>query len=43
MDEELEPEAPVQNLVYASDGKAFDNSMPGRASLARYEEKLRKG
>jgi MarR family len=27
--------------VYASDGKQFDNSMPGRASLARYEEKLK--
>ena len=31
-----------QNVyVYASDGKQFDNSMPGRASLARYEEKLK--
>jgi len=27
--------------VYASDGKQFDNSMPGRASLARYEQKLK--
>jgi hypothetical protein len=27
--------------VYASDGKQFDNSMPGRASLARYEEKMK--
>jgi hypothetical protein len=27
--------------VYASDGKKFDNSMPGRASLARYEEKMK--
>lgn len=28
-------------FVYASDGKAFDNSMPGRAALERYEEKLK--
>lgn len=27
--------------VYASDGKPFDNSMPGRAAMARYEEKLK--
>jgi hypothetical protein len=27
--------------VYASDGKQFDNSMPGRASMARYEDKLK--
>lgn len=27
--------------IYASDGKQFDNSMPGRASLARYEQKLK--
>lgn len=33
-------ETPVASYVYASDGKAFDNSMPGRKSLERYEEKL---
>jgi hypothetical protein len=27
--------------VYASDGKEFDNSMPGRKALERYEEKLK--
>jgi hypothetical protein len=26
--------------VYASDGKKFDNSIPGRVRLAKYEEKL---
>lgn len=33
----------VESLEYviASDGRKFDNSMPGRAALARYEEKLR--
>ena len=30
----------VVNYVYASDGKKFDNSMPGRNALKRYEEKL---
>lgn len=30
------------SYVYASDGKKFDNSMPGRASLSRYEEKLKR-
>lgn len=29
------------SYVYASDGRAFDNSMPGRAALLRYEEKLK--
>ena len=29
-------------FVYASDGTAFDNSMPGRKDLQVYEEKLRK-
>ena len=28
----------VEKYVYASDGKKFDNSMPGRAMLRRYEE-----
>lgn len=31
----------VDDYVYASDGKKFDNSMPGRAALKRYEEKLK--
>jgi hypothetical protein len=31
----------VEDYVYASDGKKFDNSMPGRAALKRYEEKLK--
>lgn len=36
--------APTANLdtqfIYASDGTRFDNSMPGRKNLARYEERL---
>jgi hypothetical protein len=32
---------PTSEYVYASDGRAFDNSMPGRKSLERYEERLR--
>jgi len=36
----VEPE--MDDAIYASDGTEFDNSMPGRASLERYEEKLRK-
>ena len=33
----------VESLEYiiASDGRKFDNSMPGRAALERYEEKLK--
>ena len=31
----------ADDYVYASDGKKFDNSMPGRAALKRYEEKLK--
>jgi hypothetical protein len=31
----------VEDYVYASDGKKFDNSMPGRAALKRYEDKLK--
>ena len=27
--------------IYASDGRAFDNSIPGRRSLEKYEEKLK--
>lgn len=30
------------SYVYASDGKKFDNSMPGRAALGRYEEKIKR-
>ena len=32
----------VAEFVYASDGRRFDNSMPGRAALDRYEDKLRR-
>lgn len=32
---------PTEDFVYASDGRRFDNSMPGRASMERYEDKLR--
>lgn len=35
-------EPKVDSNIYASDGRRFDNSLPGRASLARYEEKLKK-
>jgi len=33
----------VESLEYiiASDGRKFDNSMPGRAALERYEDKLK--
>lgn len=31
-----------ENYVYASDGTPFDNSVPGRVNLQRYEEKLRR-
>jgi hypothetical protein len=30
----------VDELVYASDGRAFDNSIPGRRMLEKYEAKL---
>ena len=30
------------SYVYASDGKKFDNSMPGRAAMGRYEDKLKR-
>lgn len=33
---------PATDFVYASDGRRFDNSMPGRLALERYEEKLRR-
>jgi hypothetical protein len=32
----------LKKYVYASDGTRFSNSVPGRANLARYEEKLRR-
>lgn len=32
---------PRVDYIVASDGKQFDNSMPGRAALKRYEEKLK--
>lgn len=32
--------APIQQYVYASDGKRFDNSMPGRKAMQSYEQKL---
>lgn len=30
----------LERYIYASDGRKFDNSMPGRAALERWEEKL---
>lgn len=42
MDEEVVDSAPAVEYVYASDGKKFDNSMPGRKALEMYEEKLRR-
>lgn len=30
-----------EEYIYASDGRRFDNSMPGRAALERYEEKIK--
>jgi DNA-binding transcriptional ArsR family regulator len=30
----------VEEYVYASDGRSFDNSIPGRRRLQKYEEKL---
>lgn len=33
--------APTQNLVYASDGRGFDNSISGRAAMKQYELKLK--
>ena len=37
----LDTEIAVE-YVYASDGKKFDNSMPGRKALEMYEEKIRR-
>jgi hypothetical protein len=42
MDDEVVDSAPAVEYVYASDGKTFDNSMPGRKALEMYEEKLRR-
>lgn len=37
-------DTPASSLyIYASDGRKFDNSMPGRAALERHEAKLLKG
>jgi hypothetical protein len=33
---------PRVEFLYASDGEQFDNSMPGRLALERYEESLRR-
>lgn len=38
-DEELD-EPIMERYIYASDGRKFDNSMPGRAAMERWEEKL---
>lgn len=38
-DEDLD-EPIMERYIYASDGRKFDNSMPGRAALERWEEKL---
>jgi predicted transcriptional regulator len=32
----------VDEFVFASDGKRFDNSMPGRLALAKHEERMRR-
>jgi hypothetical protein len=34
--------APRVDFLYASDGEQFDNSMPGRLALERYEDSLRR-
>jgi hypothetical protein len=41
-DLEMTSEDKDENYIYASDGKRFDKSMPGRRDLAEYEEKLRR-
>jgi biotin operon repressor len=41
MDEPLDTEEKL-DYISASDGRQFDNSMPGRKALERYEEKLRR-
>lgn len=43
IEEEYEaPETTREDTLTASDGRRFDNSVPGRALLAEYEEKLRR-
>lgn len=39
-DADLEREE-TEDYIYASDGRAFDNSIPGRYNLQKYEEKLK--
>ena len=39
-DAELD-EPVTEQYIYSSDGRKFDNSMPGRAALERWEEKLK--
>jgi hypothetical protein len=41
-DLEMTAEDKEENYIYASDGKRFDKSMPGRRDLKEYEEKLRR-
>jgi len=43
MSEEQAMSSREDEFVYASDGTRFDNSMPGRRNLDRYEAKLRRG
>lgn len=40
--EEAMEDIPHSDFVYASDGRRFDNSMPGRLALQKHEDKLRK-
>lgn len=42
VDEPALDNEPAVEYIVASDGRKFDNSMPGRAALERYEEKLRR-
>lgn len=42
MDDEVLDTVEIEDYVYASDGKKFDNSMPGRKALENYEEKIRR-
>ena len=41
-DLEMTSEDKDENYIYASDGKRFDKSMPGRRDLAEHEDKLRR-
>lgn len=41
-DLEMTAEDKSENYIYASDGKRFDKSMPGRRDLKEYEETLRR-